>query len=75
MSNSFFMNVMGSRFEITSGKSMWVRTIYIVYKSSGRKMGGSGGGCGVLPFRMGRMWFKLAVTSSNQFLPVVAHDK
>ena len=29
----------------------------------------------MLPFCMGRIWFKLAVTSSNQFLPVVAHDK
>ena len=38
-------------------------------------MGGSDRGCGVLPFCMGRMWFKLAGTSSNQFLPVVAHDK
>ena len=28
----------------------------------------------MLLFRMGRTWFKLAVTSSNQFLPVVAHD-
>ena len=26
-------------------------------------------------FHMGRTWFKLAVTSSNQFLPAVAHDK
>ena len=46
-----------------------------VYKSSGRKIRNSSGGRGVLPFCMGRMWFKLAVTSSNQFLPVVAHDK
>ena len=28
----------------------------------------------MLPFRIGRTSFKLAVTSSNQFLPVVAHD-
>ena len=28
----------------------------------------------MLSFRVGRTWFKLAVTSSNQFLPVVAHD-
>ena len=38
-------------------------------------MGNPSRGRGVLPFRMGRTWFKLAVTSSNQFLPVVAHDK
>ena len=36
---------------------------------------GSSGGRGVLPFRIGRTWFKLAVTSSKQFLPVVVHDK
>ena len=28
----------------------------------------------MLPFRIGRTSFKLAVTSSNHFLPVVAHD-
>ena len=28
----------------------------------------------MLPFCIGRTSFKLAVTSSNQFLPVVAHD-
>ena len=38
-------------------------------------MGGSSGGHRVLPFCMGRMWFKLTVASSNQFLPVVVHDK
>ena len=38
-------------------------------------MGNTSRGHGVLPFHMGRMWFKLAVTSSNQFLPVIAHDK
>ena len=38
-------------------------------------MGNSSIGRGVLPFSIGRTWFKLAVTSSNQFLPVVAHDK
>ena len=38
-------------------------------------MGNPSGGRGVLPFCMGRMWFKLAVTKSNQFLPVVVHDK
>ena len=48
---------------------------YIVYKSSGGKIGNSSGGHGVLPFCIGRTWFKLAVTSSNQFWPVVAHDK
>ena len=47
----------------------------IVYKSSGGKIGDSSGGRGVLPFCMGWTWFKLAVTSSNWFLPVVAHDK
>ena len=39
------------------------------------KIRNSSGGYGVLPFHVGRTWFKLAVTSSNQFLPVVAHDK
>ena len=48
---------------------------YIVYKSSGGKIGNSSWGHGVLPFHIGRTWFKLAVASSNQFLPVVAHDK
>ena len=33
---------------------------YIGYKSSGRKIGNSSRGCGVLPFRIGRTWFKLA---------------
>ena len=28
----------------------------------------------MLLFRVGRTWFKLAVTSSNHFLPVVVHD-
>ena len=28
----------------------------------------------MLSFCVGRTWFKLAVTSSNQFLPVVVHD-
>ena len=28
----------------------------------------------MLPFRIGRTSFKLAVTSSNRFLPVVMHD-
>ena len=44
-------------------------------KSSGGKIGNFSGGHGVPPFCIGRTWFKLAVTSSNQFLPVVAHDK
>ena len=48
---------------------------YIVYKSSGRKIGNSCRGHGLLPFCIGRTWFKLAVTSSNWFLPVVVHDK
>ena len=47
----------------------------IVYKSSGGKIEDSSGGHGVLPFHVGRTWFKLAVTSSNWFLPVVVHDK
>ena len=68
-------NVMGSRFEITSRKSTWVRLIFIVYKSSSEKIGNCFKGHGVLPFCVGRTWFKLAVTSSNWFLPVVAHDK
>ena len=51
------------------------KTPYIVYKSSGGKIGNSSRGRGVPPFRVGRTWFKLAVTSSNQFLPVVVHDK
>ena len=44
-------------------------------QSSGRKIRNSSGGHGVLPLSIGRTWFKLAVTSSNRFLPVVAHDK
>ena len=47
---------------------------YIVYKSSGGKIGNSSRGHGVLPFGMGRTWFKLAVTSSNWFLPVDANS-
>ena len=46
-----------------------------MYKSFGGKIGNSSEGHGVLPFYIGRTWFKLAVTSSNWFLPVVAHDK
>ena len=48
--------------------------VFFRYKSSGGKIGNCCRGHGVLSFRMGRTWFKLAVTSSNQFLPVVAHD-
>ena len=56
-----YVNVTGLR--LLPGKARgWGR--YIVYKSSG-----------VLPFRVGRTWFKLAVTSSDQFLPVVVHGK
>ena len=47
----------------------------VVYKSSGGKIGNSSSGHGVPPYCLGRTWFKLVVTSSNQFLPVVAHDK
>ena len=49
--------------------------VFFRYKSSGGKIRGSSGGRGVLPFRIGRTSFKLAVTSSNWFLPVVAHVK
>ena len=67
-------HVTGSRFTFVLWKAHgWGRCI--VYKSSGGKIGDSGGGCGVLLFRVGRMWFRLAVTSSNRFLPVVVHDK
>ena len=38
-------------------------------------MRNSSGGYGVLPFHIARKWFKLAMTGSNWFLPVVAHDK
>ena len=38
-------------------------------------MGNSSRGHEVLSFRVERTWFKLAVTSSNWFLPVVMHDK
>ena len=48
--------------------------MFFRYKSSGGKIRGFSGGHGVLPFRIGRTSFKLAVTSSNRFLPVVAHD-
>ena len=63
-------NVMGSRL-LSYRKNTWLRTMYYLQI----KIGDSGRGCGVLSFHMGRTWFKLAVTSSNQFLPVVAHDK
>ena len=56
-------------------KKHMVEDDVLFYKSSGRKIGNPSGGHGVLPFRMGRTWFKLAVTSSNQFLPVAVHDK
>ena len=48
--------------------------VFFRYKSSGRKIRGFSGGRGVLLFRIGRTSFKLAVTSSNRFLSVVAHD-
>ena len=38
-------------------------------------MGNSSGGHGVLSLCIERTWFKLAVTSSNWFLPVVVHEK
>ena len=37
-------------------------------------MGNISGGHGVLSFPWERTWFKLVVTSSNQFLLVVVHD-
>ena len=49
--------------------------VFFRYKSSGGKIRGLSGGHGVLPFRIGRTTFKLAMTSSNQFLPVVVHVK
>ena len=55
-------------------KNMWLRMmccLQIIWQ----KIENPSGGCGVLPFCMGRTWFKLAVTSSNQFLPVVVHDR
>ena len=69
------VTVTGLRFEVTSTLKKHVVEDDIVYKSSGSKIGNSSRGCGVLPFCMGRTWFKLAVTGSNWFLPVVAHDK
>ena len=51
-------------------ENTWLRMIYCL-----QIIENSSGGYRVLPFRVGRTWFKLAVTSSNQFLPVVAHDK
>ena len=48
--------------------------VFFRYKSSGGKIRGTSGGRGVLPFHVGRTWFRLAVTSANRFLPVVAHD-
>ena len=48
--------------------------VFFQYKSSGGKIRGTSRGRGVLPFHVGRTWFRLAVTSSNRFLPVVAHD-
>ena len=65
--------VMGLRLLLYQ-KNTWLRTVcclQIIFQ----EIGNPSGGHGVLPFCMGKMWFKLAVTSSNQFLPVVAHDK
>ena len=69
--------LMGLNFEISfvSEKHVVEDDRYIVYKSSGGKIGNSSRGRGVPPFHIGRTWFKLSVTSSIQFLPVVAHDK
>ena len=51
-------------------KNTWLRTMYclqiIWWESRGFQW---------RSFHVERTWFKLAVTSSNQFLPVVAHDK
>ena len=39
---------------------------YVLFTNHlGGKIGDSGRGRGVLPFHMGRTWFKLAVTSPN----------
>ena len=51
-----------------------LKHVFFRYESSGGKKGDFSRGHGVLPFRIGRTSFKLAVTSSNWFLPVVAHD-
>ena len=48
---------------------------YTLYKLTGKEMGNSSGGCGKLYFHIERIWFILAVTNSNWFLPVVSHDK
>ena len=64
-------NVMGSFCK----QHIVLNHVFFRYKSSGGIIRGSSGGCGVLPFCIGRTSFKLAVTSSNRFLPVVAHVK
>ena len=48
--------------------------VFFQYKSSGGKIENCCGAHAVLSFCVGRTWFKLAVTSSNQFLPVVVYD-
>ena len=64
-------NVMGSFCK----QHVVLNHVFFRYKSSGGKIRGHSRGRGVLPFHIGRTLFKLAVTSSNQFLPVVAHVK
>ena len=56
-------------------KHIILNHVFSRYKSSGRKIRGSSGGYGVLLFHAERTHFKLAVTSSNQFLLVVAYDR
>ena len=58
---------------VTGSKHIVEDDIMFTYPSGG-KMGNTSGGHGVLSFPQERTWFKLAVTSSNQFLPVVTHD-
>ena len=66
-------NVTGSRL-LSYRKNTWLRMmccLQIIWWENRKFQWGHG----VLPFCVGRTWFKLAVTSSNQFLPVVVHDK
>ena len=61
-------------FKFTCKQHIVLNHVFFRYESSGGKIGNCCGGHGVLSFRIGRTSFKLAVTSSNRFLPVVAHD-
>ena len=63
------LNVTGSRL-LSYQKNTWLRTMYylqIIWQDNR--------GFWWRSFHVGRTWIKLAVTSSSQFLPVVAHDK